>query len=574
MNILVVGNGFIGKDLAKKLLAYGHFVSIIDIKSKPKKSLFKSEADYYQLDARSKECEDVFLMGQFDIVYFAIGDSNEESRLRSDNEINSLINMLKISYDFEVKKFVYISTTFLYDYETIDHAKVFGNYPEFFMYCTNKKICEKYCQIYNDFYKLDVAIIRVPQVYGPGQNTYGEGFIIHDIFDSFNKKVPDKIYSLFHNIELIYIADLSYLLANNIINEDIIGIYKIEGKLIDVYDVVKKVRKLFPDRGVRLRFRFDMKIKKSDEKNVIKLDSNFTHLKDGLDKVYEWFSRLRKETFMEKLKKISFVMSFSKNGKPWIEAIVFSFLIVMVGKYLNFTYDLAIVLIMIMGMVYGVRISLTSALLCFLFYYIPVYNKTPIDIFSIEKVFAYVSIALISGYKKSINTGSKEIQRDTYYRLEKLYGKVRNNLSESRKAASVLAEQLKTSENSYIKFYKIIKKLESSLSSIKDVIPDIIKELTGFKNVELIECFEPQDNLIGVEQILVNTQKSNEIYLCSELNNSIGAVIPLFNRITKKVDNLILIKDIPFENININTELCINLIHEIVTDYYEKSIKE
>lgn len=574
MNILIVGgNGFIGKYLTERLLAFNHAVSIIDIADKPKNFYLKRKAKYYQLNALSKECREVFFIGQFDIVYFMVGNSNEKGWLDNGKEISILLNILSLSHEFKVKKFIYASTTYLYDYEAMKREISYNNYPEFFLYCTNKKSCETYCNIYKDLYAMNMLIVRIPPIYGPEQNNYGEGSILINILDSFSHKATKEVYSIFKDIELIYIADAARTLTSTVLASNFNGSCRLKGDLFDIRDIVKDIGRLFNDEDIKLKYRFNSKIKYSLNANSINRREDNTTLSDGIRKTYEWFKRSKKKTFSDKISNNIVILTW-KRYKPWIEAAIFSFLVISFTKYMNSSYDTAVIIIMILGLIYGINVALFAVGLCMAFYYIPFYKPVQIDIYAIERFFAYLSIALISGYKKTAEFKSKRIQSETHIELEKLFGIVQTDLVDTRKSASLLAEELKTSEYSYPTLYNAIKKLNDNENQIMEILPEVIFELTGFSDITIETKNNLSQDLPDIEnEIILNSFERNRIYFSTEFKSSIRIIIPLFNKKTNTVDSLIVLRNIPFEQMNVNLESRINFIYNLVTDYYNNNVE-
>lgn len=574
MNILIVGgNGFIGKYLTESLLAFGQSVSIIDIADKPKNFRSKSKAAYYQIDAISKECREIFDIGQFDIVYFVIGNSDQKNWLDSGKEISPLLNILDLSREFRIKKFIYISTSYLFTYEAMNHEMIYKAYPKFFLHCANKKSCETYCNIYKDVYGLNMLIIRIPSIYGPRLSSFGEGSIVLDIFEAFQKVTYREVGSLFKDIELIYVSDVIRTLTTTALASSFNGNYKIKGDLLDINYILRKAKGIFSEGNVNVNFKLDTKMKYPLVENAINRLEDNTPFSDGFSKTYEWYKNksLKKRPFVDKFYGTSQIVSLWKKYKAWIEATVFSFLIIAFMKYTGSNYDLAIALIMVIGLTYGLNVSLYTGLLCMIFRYLPLSEPIGFDLHFFERFLAYFSIALISGYKKSVEIKEKKIKSITHIELEELFKTVQADLVHTRKSASLLTEQLKTYEYSYSTIYNAIKRLNDSKNQLTQVLPEIISELAGFKDVKL----ETRNNLskyeAGLEyDIIKNSFEKNEVYFNTHIQSIIRIIVPVFNRKTNKVDSLIVIRNIPFEKMNVNVESQVHFIYNLVTDFYNK----
>ncbi len=574
MNILIVGgNGFIGKYLTESLLAFEQSVSIIDIADKPKNFKFKTKASYYQIDAISEGCKEVFEIGQFDIVYFVIGSSDQKSWLESGKDISPLLNILDLSREFKIKKFIYISTSYLYTYEAMNHEMLYKTYPKFFLHCSNKKSCEMYCNIYKDVYGLNMLIIRIPSIYGPRLSSYTEGSLILDIFEAYDKDTYREVWATFKDIELIYISDVIRTLTTTALVSSFSGNYKIKGDLLDISYIVRKAKGIFSKGDVKVNFKLETKMKYPLVENAINRLEDNTPFSDGFSKTYEWYKnkKLKKKSFTEKLYGTGKIMSLWKKYRGWIEATVFSFIVISFMKYTGSNYDLAIALIMIIGLTYGIKLSLFTGALCMILHYLPLSMSIELDLHTLERLLAYFSIALVSGYKKSVDIKGQRIKTVTHIELEELFKTVQADLVNTRKSASLLTEQLKTYEYSYSTVYNAIKRLNENKSQVTQILPEIISELTGFKDVNL----ETRNNLHKYDEglecdIIKNSFEKNEVYFNTQLQSSLRIIVPVFNRKTKKVDSLIVIRNIPFEKMNVNVESQMHFIYNLVEDFYNK----
>jgi len=574
MNILIVGgSGFIGKYLTESLLDFGQSVSIIDIADKPKK--LNKKAAYYKIDAISKECREIFEIGQFDIVYFSIGNFEQKSWLDCKRDISPLLNILDLSCEFKIKKFIYLSTSYLYTYEAMNHKLLYKAYPKFFLYCENKKNCESYCNIYKDVDGLNMLIIRIPSIYGPRLNGFSEGSIILDIFDAYEKDTYREVWAVFKDIEMVYIADVIRTLTTTALASSIKGNYKIKGDVLDVDYIIRKARGIFSKWTIKVNYKIDTKMKYPLVENTINRLEDNTPFADGFSKTYEWYNneKNKKKRFADKFYAAGKIKRFWGKYKSLIEATIFSFLIIEFMKYTSSNYDLAIALIMVIGLNYGIGVSVYTGVLCMILNYYPFTDLSKLDLHILEMFLAYFSVALISGYKKSVEIKKRKIKAVTKIELEELFKTIQADLVHTRKSASLLTEQLKTYEYSYLAVYNAIKRLGESTSQITQILPEVISDLTGFKDVTLETNKDLHKYEDGLEsEIIKKAFERNEVYFNTKLKSSIKIIIPVFNKKTDRVDSLIVIRNIPFEKMNVNVESQMHFVYNLVTDFYNKVI--
>jgi len=187
MNILVTGGlGLIGHNVVKQLQDMGHIVSIMDIKTNY--GIIPQDELDYLMDERLKKIEDVGGLYEYDIcdarrmdevfnieqpeivIHCAsfprqkVVNSNPAwgSRVMSEG----LINLLEASKNYDVRKFVYISSSMVYgDFEN-DVKEDYDCKPQG-QYGILKLAGEKLVQDYSRRDNLNYTIIRPSAVYGP-----------------------------------------------------------------------------------------------------------------------------------------------------------------------------------------------------------------------------------------------------------------------------------------------------------------------------------------------------------------------------------------------------------------------
>lgn len=282
---------------------------------------------------------------------------------------------------------------------------------------------------------------------------------------------------------------------------------------------------------------------------------------------------------------------------PWVENIVFSLFSVWVNAVFGLPFDIRLLYIMLMGLIYGVVQSTTAAVLCFTVgYLLHMFEMgVGIDIVVLETLIAFLFVALVSGFSATAKQLENKLLKDSYGRLECLYSKLKNNVSEARKAAATLSEQLKTSENSFGKLYSMIKKLENwTVNELLDEIPGMLKELTGFKDIVVYLLATDGKSFFYRSSTLLTTDRETtkqsvdledqeimqEVFEKKKLyinirpgNRASGAIISVQDKIHQRVSGVVMIKDIPFEKLNVNTEYMLNFVEELISDYLSKAIR-
>lgn len=184
-NVLVTGGaGFIGSHVVDLFISNGYQVVIADNLSTGKMENVNQEAVFYNIDICDRETLDqIFKEHKINFVVHlaaqvSVGVSMENPILDTDINVIGTVNLLECCRKFAIKKFIYSSSAAIYgepQYLPIDeeHPRV----PQSF-YGLSKDIGEKYIEMYSDTYGVDYTILRYSNVYGPRQDSAGEGLLL------------------------------------------------------------------------------------------------------------------------------------------------------------------------------------------------------------------------------------------------------------------------------------------------------------------------------------------------------------------------------------------------------------
>lgn len=678
MNILVIGGcGFIGNSLAKRLSARKHLVSVIDIKEPRIINSLSDGVEYHIADAASDKCKEIFETEYFDTVVYAAGPSFGRKDADYEQDLKALVNILKLSNKFSVKKFIYISTAFLNSYLPMLEKASAREYSGIETYCTYKVRGEYYCSTYSKYSNLRVSIIRLPIVYGPGQDTYGEGGMILSAFKNNKADEHSKMLVYGSNLEFSYINDVSKKLYD-LINSEKTGIFEYIG--IDIKDdvLISKIQVMLGNNKIEAIYSNEIDMRHSDRIEPLNTYEENTSLDYGLYRTLEWFlnekdcgleiaideqklnskdkestkvlqNKLFKYSHMEleylvsqklgvaskvfkvilvtakalcallnfKLKTIetklmnfrekcicslskecNSIMRKAKIWLPWTETFILSFLSIWFSTKMKFLLDLRLVCIIIIGLKYGVVYSITAACICITFVFFSFINQYAIitRMNVLETAIIYLFVSIISG----LTMTSKNIEnikiKESYSMLEQLYQRVRKELSDKRKAVSIMAEQIRTSESNFGDILLTIRRINKhTINEILKGIPEIVFELTGLKDIELYMASDEEDkvyilhsensncNIYERRKSFVFSEKGNvweglkngDVYInVTHDSNLPDVIIPILNYNTRKIEGIIIINGVPFMNFNVNTEYMLNFIGEILSSRFSNSSRE
>ncbi len=186
MNILITGvAGFIGSHLSERLLenhrvvGLDNFDPFYDQAIKQKNlagSLFKDRFTFIEGDIRDISCVDeIFIKHPIDlIVHLAakagVRPSIEDPVGYQDVNVNGLVVLLEAAKKFNIKKFIFASSSSVYgNNDKVPFAETDFVDEPISPYAATKKAGELLCHTYHHLYQIDMTCLRFFTVYGPRQ---------------------------------------------------------------------------------------------------------------------------------------------------------------------------------------------------------------------------------------------------------------------------------------------------------------------------------------------------------------------------------------------------------------------
>ncbi len=187
MRILVTGGaGFIGSHVADGFKAQGHEVAVIDDMSAGNHANLDPSIKLYERDIRDEAIDEVFSEFRPDVVDHHAAQSNVPASVHNpvhDASVNVLggLNLLRLSAQYGVKKFIYISSGgAMYgepdpsDLPVKETAPVRPLSP----YGASKHALEAWLGVYQRTFGLDYTVLRYANIYGPRQGIREEGAVV------------------------------------------------------------------------------------------------------------------------------------------------------------------------------------------------------------------------------------------------------------------------------------------------------------------------------------------------------------------------------------------------------------
>ncbi len=172
--IVTGGAGFIGSHIARRLLAQGYKVAVIDNLSTGKEENIPKEAEFIKLDLGKNSSYEAINGISCDAIFHLAGQSSGEASFKDPyydfcSHALSTFRLLEYAKRKKVARFMYASSMSVYGdpcYLPVNEAHPLN--PRSF-YAAAKISAEGYIKLYQSL-GMNTTIFRMFSVYGPGQN--------------------------------------------------------------------------------------------------------------------------------------------------------------------------------------------------------------------------------------------------------------------------------------------------------------------------------------------------------------------------------------------------------------------
>lgn len=173
MNILIIGgSGFIGSHTAKRLYNNGHKITIADIRAPYRPNIVNVKHKYIYCDINDEQqVSKVVSQSECDVVYLLAGVIRAEGVMKDPvsslhTNIIGLVNCLNACRDIKLHRFVFSSTTHLYNCEDVIVDEETDICNDMHLYPGSKLCCETLIKGYSKLYNIPYTIFRYSVAYG------------------------------------------------------------------------------------------------------------------------------------------------------------------------------------------------------------------------------------------------------------------------------------------------------------------------------------------------------------------------------------------------------------------------
>lgn len=184
MNFLVTGGaGFIGSHIVDQLVNQGHNVLVVDDLSRGRIMNVNPQAKLLKMDLRDQALQKTIPDHKIDYVFHTAAQVDVQASLHQpthDASVNILgtINLLEGCRRGGVKKVIYSSSAAIYgepQYLPVDEGHPLNPCSG---YGISKMVPERYLAMFWELYGVGYTVLRYSNVYGPRQDSTGEGGVV------------------------------------------------------------------------------------------------------------------------------------------------------------------------------------------------------------------------------------------------------------------------------------------------------------------------------------------------------------------------------------------------------------
>ncbi|MGI6329559.1 MAG: SDR family oxidoreductase [Bacilli bacterium] len=256
--LITGGAGFIGSNIAKKLINLGYYVRILDNFITGKKDNIESLLKNKNFELIKGDIRDLntCLEASKDIDYIfhqaalnSVPRSIKNPLLVNEINVNGFLNILKAALKNKIKRVIYASSSNVYG-DSLKLPKIEGKEGNVLSpYGATKKINELYAHIFFYIYHLPIIGLRYFNVYGPNQDPHSKYSAVIPIFITKTlKNQPITIYGDGKNSrDFTYVDDVvqANLKACLINNKYLGNVYNVAyGKQTTLKELSKKIDKI------------------------------------------------------------------------------------------------------------------------------------------------------------------------------------------------------------------------------------------------------------------------------------------------------------------------------------------
>lgn len=618
MKVLITGGyGFIGSHVGERFLKEGFEVFILDNLSTGKRTNVNFNHKSYIIDVNDSKCEEIFRAHKFDVVVhlaaqISVAQSLINPHLDANANIGGLVNMLHLSNQYGVKRFIYASSAAIYGMNE-EYALTEEVIPDpISPYGISKLTNEVYGKKWNEIYQLSTIGFRFSNVYGPRQNHKGEGGVISIFINNALENKPLIVYGTGEQTrDFIYVEEVVDVIYRSV-NSSEVGIFNLSTNTsTSVNELIEHIKHQYP--GIKVEYSSPrqndiLHSKLDNSKLMMRLDwSPMYDFKTGLEKTIEYFanedshSQVAAGNSIKKgnAEKRKTLRQKGKKFLPMVENLIAfgltAWLVLNLSTTLQSVIDVKLFYITIIGILYGNRQSLFAVVLSIL---LLTYQELSVgrDLLSLTydtnyffHLAVYLFVGLVVGYTVQRMKDSIAIREKEKKEIEEKYAFLESIYNEVRDVKDELQYRILNSNDSYGKIYNATKELESlepeivfnsAVSVVKKIVnaPKVtiyrVNQYQSFLRLLASTGYKAEDTKKSLKadehQFIQHIFNTGELYINKQFSvDSPLMAAPIFHN--QKLAAIITIEGIPFENFSLYYQNLFNITTNLIQSALSKA---
>jgi len=259
--LILGGNGFLGKNLCKELIAQHHYVRIFD-RTTTACDTFDDNVDFFEGDFTNEKDLEKAIQG-CDIIFHLISttlpaSSNNNPIYDIESNVVNTMKMLFLAKKNHVKKIIFTSSGGTV-YGIPEETPIKETHPTnpICSYGISKLTIEKYLYLFHQLHGLEYTILRISNPYGEGQKLQASQGAVGVFIGKALKESPVEIWGDGKVIrDYIHISDVSDALIRAIYYKGIYKVFNIgshEGTslnhILDTIEIVtgKRIQRIYKE---------------------------------------------------------------------------------------------------------------------------------------------------------------------------------------------------------------------------------------------------------------------------------------------------------------------------------------
>lgn len=589
MKVLIAGGGkFPVTEIASRFLLDDDQVFIIGKNNIKFDKYLKESIKSYHIDLADIKCKEVFRNRRIDSVIYLGNFQMKNPEAMAANEMNyhmnGLINLVTLSLEYGIKRFVYISSTKVYGDDPDTQGIEIDKLTPQSLWAANHAAAEDYVLKSCSMQPINAAVLRASTVYGPGQNSDNNpiSYLISKSGNMLRGEIPWAEKTM---IDPLYITDFTEAIfrATHSPVTDILNICSSKKySLLNLEGYLAKLKN-DPDYTYDIPFQQSHSIDRAANALDFVPSHSLTQGIPAIIESNEKSGRIGSSRSEKNKPSDGFIRRlFIRENEPMfllvlLENLILFALVVYLVLFRNYTMlfgwiDIRLVYILIISSVYGLKQSTISTILSIglLLYQFSLRNDNMLlvvfDTATMVAIFMCFFTGIILGYIVDYRTNVISEMKDQVKNIDSQLIHLKSMYVESLKVKDSLQDQILGVDNSFGKVFDVVSGLDSLSSEF--LTGSIIKVVENIMQSDSVSLYMTGENsrylrMAARSEKMIELPKSLSVDTITELLPVVEEGHFFISRQVMGTHGIIMASPI----LSGETVIAVLMIHEASVDY-------